>query len=248
MFSESLSPSYNPLMFKIFFLIFISFNLHAGTLVLIGGGHRPTEALKYFVQKTQSGPIYVLPWGTDYPEDSFSGIKSELEKLGAMDVQCFCADEFGPDEYHALARAGGVYFPGGDQNKIMSRIFKSGTKDLIHSLYQNGVPVAGTSAGTAIQTNPMLTGSGSETAEGLGLLEKFIVDQHFLAREREGRLLGALELFPRLNGMGIDESMSAVIENSRLITALGPSHVILYIRTNDGFRKIKLSHQQTLKL
>ena len=130
----------------------------------------------------------------------------------------------------------------------MKRILKTNTKAVIQTLYQNGVPVAGTSAGTAIQTGPMLTGNGFETSEGLGLLKNFIVDQHFLVRNRECRLLGALEAFPLLNGIGIDESMSAIIENSTQITALGPSLVTLYLRKSNHFKKIQLSHLQSIRL
>jgi len=233
---------------KIFLLLLFSCNLHAATLVLIGGGEHPKAALSYFIQKLQPGPIYVLPWGTSYPEESFEDIRSELEKLGAHDIQCFCKEVFTPENYRALARAGGIYFPGGDQNKIMQRIFQSHAKPLLQDLYQKGVPVAGTSAGTAIQTNPMLTGNRAETSEGLGLLAGLIVDQHFLVRGREERLLQALEAFPTLNGIGIDESMSAIIEDSTYVTAIGPSLVTLYIKNHSEIKKIELIDKQSLRL
>lgn len=231
----------------LFLIFFISFELNATTLVLIGGGNRPKEALAYFVQKTQNAPIYVLPWGTSYPKESFASIKSELEEHGNVDVRCFCSASFSRNDYIALSKAGGIYFPGGDQNKVMKRIFKAKIKNLIHRLYKAGVPVAGTSAGTAIQSNPMLTGSGIQTSEGLGLLPNFIVDQHFLVRARQERLLGALEENTNLSGLGIDENMSVVVENSSYFTALGPSIITFYLRKNNNLKKIEISHQQSFE-
>ena len=61
--------------------------------------------------------------------------------------------------------------------------------------------VAGTSAGAAFQPEHMIAGGreGSTPtpdmvtmAPGLGLTNKFIVDQHFRERDRLGRLLTAL--------------------------------------------------------
>ena len=226
----------------------LSFNINANTLVLIGGGDRPKEALFAFLAAAKIGPIFVLPWGTDYPEESFSIIKSELQKLGASDIRCFCQEQFDAKDFSALSSAGGIYFPGGDQNKIMQRILKNKLKVLIRELYEKGVPIAGTSAGTAIQSNPMLTGFESETSEGLGLFDHFIVDQHFLVRNREGRLITALQQFPKHNGLGIDESMSVVVENSKKITALGPSVVCLYLRKKNNLKKIKLTNLQKIEL
>lgn len=226
-------------------VLFLSFNSYGKTLVLIGGGKRPVSALKYFVDHVQSGPVYVLPWGTRYPNESFDSIKQELMAQGASDIRCFCTENFSESDREALRLAGGIYFPGGNQNKVMKRIFRQNLKSLITDLYQKGIPVAGTSAGTAIQSNPMLTGNGSETAEGLGLLEGMIVDQHFVVRGREPRLLGALRNNRGYQGLGVDEDMSVVLHND-MFTALGPSVVIFYVKTDSGYQNLKLHHGESI--
>lgn len=238
-------------MYHLFLIAFFSFsfsNTFASTLVLIGGGERPKEALLQFVQEIKEGPILILPWGSEYPEEIFLTIKSELENLKARDIHCLCKKEFTLKDYNIIEKAGGIYFPGGDQNKIMDKILKTGIKKLIHTLYQKGIPIAGTSAGSAIQSDPMLTGVNSQTAQGLGLLPSFIIDQHFLVRNREERLLNALGKYPLLHGIGIDESMSAVIHNDTQIKALGPSVVVLYLKEKNQIKKIKLSHLQNFNL
>jgi len=225
-------------------LFFVSFYSKASTLVLIGGGKRPATALKFFVEKKVPGPLYVLPWGTRYPIESFESIKKELEAVGATDIRCFCDEVFTDFDRLALSNAGGIYFPGGNQNKVMKRIFKYELKELITDLYKAGVPVTGTSAGTAIQSNPMLTGNGSESSEGLGLLEDFIIDQHFLVRGRQQRLLGALDDNQGFNGLGVDENMSVVFEDS-VFTALGPTIVTFYLRTHQGLKTVELKNGQS---
>lgn len=225
-------------------LFFVSFYSKASTLVLIGGGKRPASALKFFVEKKVTGPLYVLPWGTRYPIESFESIKKELEAVGATDIRCFCDENFSDSDRLALLNAGGIYFPGGNQNKVMEKIFMYDLKELITDLYKTGVPVAGTSAGTAIQSNPMLTGNGSETSEGLGLLEGFIVDQHFLVRGRQQRLLGALEDNQNFHGLGVDEDMSVVYEDS-VFTALGPTIVTFYIKTHQGLKTVELKNGES---
>jgi cyanophycinase len=221
-------------------------NCFATDLILIGGGKRPKAALKYFVSKVKTGPIVVLPWGTSYPMESFETIKAELKEVGAKNVICFCDKSFTLKERSLLQQSGGIYFPGGNQNKVMKRIKKNKIKFLIRSLYKSGIPVAGTSAGTAIQSNPMLTGSGSETTEGLGLLRHFIVDQHFIVRNREDRLLGALEENTNFHGMGVDEDMSAVIQDNKRITALGPTFVNLYLKQGNSYKMIQLSNKESM--
>jgi cyanophycinase len=231
-------------MLILFLTLLLSFSLQAKTLVLIGGGERPASALEYFLSKKKNGPILVLPWGTQYPQESFNTIKSELQKLGANQLYCLCQITTSPEDIQLLQTAGAIYFPGGDQNLIMQRIFQSDTASLIKALYENNVPVAGTSAGTAIQSNPMLTGVGAQTGLGLGLLKYFLIDQHFLVRNRQARLIEALQSNSGLHGIGIDENMSLVVEDNQHFLALGPSQVVLYLRQGDDFQKMILQNGQ----
>tara|TARA_R110002072_G_scaffold534_6_gene4035 strand:+ start:213276 stop:213989 length:714 start_codon:yes stop_codon:yes gene_type:complete len=233
---------------KIFLALVMISNCYGTTLVLIGGGKRPQSALSHFVSKVKSGPIYVLPWGTRYPQESFDTIKSELKDVGAGEVKCFCSDAFTQQDRLKLERAGGIYFPGGNQNKVMAKIIDLNLKNKLIELFQKNIPFAGTSAGTAIQSELMLTGRGSETTVGLGLLKRFIVDQHFIVRNREDRLLGAIKNHDAYNGLGVDEDMSAVVTGGEIITALGPTQVLLYIKNKKMIQKIELSDKESFKL
>jgi cyanophycinase len=236
-------------MIKYLLIALFSFSTYASTLILVGGGKRPADALNFFISKIKNPVIYVLPWGTSYPVESFLSIKSELDNLGVpLDIRCICDEGFSLDDYDGLSNAGGIYFPGGNQNKFMARIKRTKTKQLFKKLYASNIPIAGTSAGTAIQSNPMLTGRGIEMSEGLGLLSNILVDQHFLVRNREERLVNALSNLPGFVGIGIDEDMSAVIVDSSRVTAIGPSVVSIYQKIGNTIKKVQLSDQQSYNL
>ncbi|MCE3011775.1 MAG: Type 1 glutamine amidotransferase-like domain-containing protein [Proteobacteria bacterium] len=92
--------------------------------------------------------------------------------------------------------------------------------------FAQGTIFAGTSAGTAIMSQKMLTGRGVETSQGLGLLPAhYIVDQHFLVRNRWQRLADVV-LTHQLTGIGIDEDNALFIKNESA-EVIGPTAVQL---------------------
>ena len=222
--------------------------IFAKTLILIGGGSRPQGALHYFMAHKKAGPVYVLPWGTSYPIESYERIKSQLESIGADDVRCFCNRGFTQTDLINLKSAGAIYFPGGNQNRVLTKINRNQLQSTLINLYESDIPIAGTSAGTAIQSELMLTGNGSEVVSGLGTLSNFIVDQHYLVRNRQSRLLRALEQNPSYLGLGVDEDMSVAIQNENVFTALGPSKVIIYLNNGQVSSEITLIDGKTYVL
>jgi cyanophycinase len=134
----------------------------------------------------------------------------------------------------ALKRATLIWIPGGDQNRFMKAIQGTGLDDVIRDRYRHGVAVGGTSAGAAVLVEAMFTGdadlkslkSGSTIiAPGLGLWA-VLVDQHFLTRQRDNRLLSAVLDHPDLVGIGIDES-TAVIVRGDAFDVIGKSAVVV---------------------
>jgi cyanophycinase-like exopeptidase len=60
-----------------------------------------------------------------------------------------------------------------------------------------------------------------------------IVDQHFLARNRQQRLLGALAAHPGMVGLGIDEG-AAVVVQGRSMRVVGNSDVVACLPPSSG--------------
>jgi cyanophycinase len=68
--------------------------------------------------------------------------------------------------------------------------------------------------------------SGSvRLAPGLGLTNRFIIDQHFRQRDRLGRLLTALAYNPFAVGIGLDEDTAAFIGPDETIEVEGSGGV-----------------------
>jgi cyanophycinase len=118
-----------------------------------------------------------------------------------------------------------VFFTGGDQLKITSRLGDSPIYERLCQIYtEEGGTIAGTSAGASMMCETMLVRGDQEQsarlgaplvmAPGLGFVKNAIVDQHFAQRGRIGRLLGAVAHNARVLGIGIDENTAAVFENA----------------------------------
>jgi cyanophycinase len=126
--------------------------------------------------------------------------------------------------------------PGGDQNRLMKAIEGTGLDEVIRARYRAGAIVGGTSAGAAVLSKLMITGEAdlkvlaagkTELARGLGIWEAGIFDQHFLARQRNNRLLSAVLDNPGMVGVGIDEATAAIVRNGQ-IEVVGRSAVVVF--------------------
>ncbi len=119
-----------------------------------------------------------------------------------------------------LATANGVFFTGGNQLRLSTVIGGTSVAKEIRRMNAAGMHVAGTSAGAAFMSEHMIAfgaeGSSPKAgqarlAPGLGLTNRFIIDQHFCQRDRLGRLLSALAYNPFAIGLGLDEDTAAFI-------------------------------------
>jgi cyanophycinase len=119
-----------------------------------------------------------------------------------------------------LEDATGIFFTGGNQLRLTTLLGGTPVAKLIRARNARGVAVGGTSAGASILSEHMIAFgdegssviSGSvRLAPGLGLTNRFIIDQHFRQRDRLGRLLTALAYNPFAIGIGLDEDTAAFI-------------------------------------
>ncbi|MBY0371386.1 cyanophycinase [bacterium] len=226
---------------------------HAGQrLVVVGGGIRPPEANERFVDwaggKSQAR-ILVLTWAAPPSSswDFFDALREELDLFAPEEivhgVSAGAITSQRAQFVQQLARATGVYFTGGDQNRVMDLLDqdaaaypgKRSLLSLLQQKYQSGTVFGGTSAGTAIMSNPMLTGQADNTVldgrkvgirPGLGFISNVIFDQHFLANLRTLRLMGLMFLHPGKVGLGIDEDTALLIQDSRYASVVGTSKVL----------------------
>jgi cyanophycinase len=199
-----------------------------GWIIPIGGAEEKENSpqiLRRFVELAggDHADIIVLPTASQV-RDTGARYERIFGELGAgrvsaldFDTRRDC-DE--PGRLARLKRATGIFFTGGNQLRLSTLLGGTPVAKAVRVMNAAGVPVAGTSAGAAFISEHMIAfGDEGSTpmagsvrlAAGLGLTNRFIIDQHFRQRDRLGRLLTALAYNPFAVGMGLDEDTAAFI-------------------------------------
>ncbi|HUY92229.1 MAG TPA: cyanophycinase [Pirellulales bacterium] len=133
-----------------------------------------------------------------------------------------------PEFVKPLEDATGVWFIGGNQNWLTETYLGTLAEREIRGVLERDGVVGGTSAGAAIMSPIMIRRDKPELEEGpgFGFLPGTVVDQHFIKRNRQSRLLRVLDSHPDLVGLGIDEGTALVVEGPNL-SVLGESQVMV---------------------
>jgi cyanophycinase len=205
----------------------------AGFLVPIGGAEqklREPLILGRFAYMCggRRARLLIIPTASRLP-DTGDRYRDVFRQLGVGSVELLPVrtrrDSMRADACEAVRRATGIFFTGGDQMRLAKRIGGTALAEAIREQHAAGVSVAGTSAGAAFLSRRMIAfGKSGSTprldmaiiAEGLGLTDRFVIDQHFRQRDRLGRLLTALVGQRGEIGLGLDEDTAAFIGSDRL--------------------------------
>ncbi|MEQ1603983.1 MAG: cyanophycinase [Pyrinomonadaceae bacterium] len=210
-------------------------------LMVVGGGTRPPEATKKFVEWSGGtrSKILVITWASGEEDSSYEGTEKVFMAANPGSVEHAVIKPLDAEKrarfVEQLKAATGVYFGGGDQNRIMDVLKDEELLKLIRAKYAAGTPFGGTSAGAAVMSDPMMTGEADlKILDGkkvgvrpaIGFVPDVMFDQHFLLRQRHNRLFGFVMENPRFLGVGINEGMAVMIENNRDLTTVGPTQVM----------------------
>jgi cyanophycinase len=202
-----------------------------GWIVPIGGAEDKDNSpaiLRRFVRLAMeagdgAADIVVIPTASQLRatgpryERIFGELGAERVTAVDFDTRRDCEE---PGRIERLKQATGVFFTGGNQLRLSTLLGGTPVAKTVRALNAAGVPVAGTSAGAAFISEHMIAfGDEGSTpvagsvrlAAGLGLTNRFIIDQHFRQRDRLGRLLTALAFNPFAVGIGLDEDTAAFI-------------------------------------
>ncbi len=213
-------------------------------MLLIGGGSRPDVIIDKMIDLSQ-GAVLIIPLASEIPQEVAESIKTQLESRGAKSVQVFSCDHDQrdlPECLKEIREAGLIFFTGGSQARLLDGLNKTKSLALIRERFEKeNLSIAGTSAGTAIMSEVMLTGqvispytsfdgirpNMVETTQGFGFLKKIIIDQHFLKRGRQNRLISTVLDQPHLVGVGVDEATAILVNEDESFTVLGDSSVMI---------------------
>jgi cyanophycinase len=189
--------------------------------------------------------VVVLPMAGEEPDSSFFYFKEDLEKVFSGKILNFNFADSTRNHTamkDSLMNADLIYICGGDQSLFMSYADKFDLRTAIKKAKENGALVAGTSAGAAVMSRVMITGdqlkdsiyaptyeviekNNAIYAEGLGLIDSVIVDQHFIIRSRYNRILSALCDHPKHAVVGIDEGTAFIVRGDSAYV-FGDSQVV----------------------
>lgn len=228
-----------------------------GWIIPIGGGEEKEnnpQILQRFVDLCggAKADIVVLPTASKLA-DTGARYEKIFTGLGAARVTAVDFDSRRACEAPALlariAEASGIFITGGNQLRLSTILGGTPVAKLIRQRNAEGVHVAGTSAGASFISEHMIAfgeeGSspvaGSvRLAPGLGLTNRFIIDQHFRERDRIGRLLTALAFNPFAIGIGLDEDTAAFISPDNLLEAEGSGGITVVDASGIEFSSMDL--------
>src|SRR5215212_2776697 len=215
-----------------------------GWIVPIGGAENKENdrrILERFVEVSggSSADIIVIPTASRVHETG-PRYESVFRELGAprvsvmdFDTRRDCQE---PNRLQRLEEATGIFFTGGNQLRLTTLLGGTAVATLIRRRNADGVTVGGTSAGASILSEHMIA-SGDEgsspmagsvrLAPGLGLTNRFVIDQHFRQRDRLGRLLTALAYNPFAIGIGLDEDTAAFYGPDNRLEVVGSGAITI---------------------
>ena len=175
---------------------------------LSGGADADIVIIPTASRLKESGPRY---------EALFRGMGAPQVEVLDFDTRRDCQEE---GRLARLEEASGIFFTGGNQLRLSTILGGTPVARSIRARNAQGVTVAGTSAGAGFLSEHMIAfgtegssprASSVHLAPGLGLTNRFVIDQHFRQRDRLGRLTAALAYNPFAIGIGLDEDTAAFI-------------------------------------
>ena len=217
--------------------------IERGWIIPIGGAEEKEnspEILRRFVDLCAAdgdADIVIIPTASQMAD---TGARYELifGELGVKNVTAMDFDTRRDCEesgrLERLKSATGVFFTGGNQLRLSTILGGTSVAKSLRQMNAAGVHIAGTSAGAAFISEHMIAfgeegaspvAGAVRLAPGLGLTNRFIIDQHFRQRDRLGRLLAALAFNPFAIGLGLDEDTAAFIGPDNTLDAAGSGSI-----------------------
>jgi cyanophycinase len=204
-------------------------------LEVSGGGDADIVVIPTASRMNETGPRY---------ERIFSELGARRVTVMDFDTRRDCQEA---GRLERLEQATGIFFTGGNQLRLSTLLGGTPVAKLVRTRNAQGMTVGGTSAGASILSEHMIAFgdegasviSGSvRLAPGLGLTNRFIIDQHFRQRDRLGRLITALSYNPFAIGIGLDEDTATFISPDETLEVVGSGGVTVVDASEMTFSSI----------
>ena len=205
-------------------------------VLLMGGSRDVDQAMRWLTEQSDNGDIVVI---RATGADGYNQYLLDLGEANSVETLLINSHEAANDSRvsETIRKADALFIAGGDQSNYMNYWSNSETEEAIQYLiHERGVPIGGTSAGTAVMGEFVFTAlnGGVTSNEALSnpfdervtvqrsslinhpLLKGVITDQHFSEREREGRTVVFIaRIIEQYGGSGFDTHLRAVAVDER---------------------------------
>ncbi|MFP4548695.1 MAG: cyanophycinase [Fidelibacterota bacterium] len=233
----------------ILFLIPINLCAQTGDLFIIGGGNRPASMINHLVELAggEQSHVIVIPNASGDPIDVAEYQTNQFLEHGAGCAEYIFAKNNAVNADSSLAKidkATCIFFSGGDQRRLTADLLDSKLLAKIKEKWRQGCVISGTSAGAAVMSELMITGDEKLNKSkysfitiepgnvimtpGFGFVKKAIIDQHFIKRNRQNRLISVVLENPGLLGIGIDESTAIQVHEDGTFEVVGENSVMIF--------------------
>lgn len=213
----------------------------SGSLVIAGGGELDKSLLQRFVKLAggNEAHLVLIPTASQRADDEgyLATLSQKWQRLTPASVTVLhtrSRDIANRESFSAiLQNATGVWIGGGSQTRVTDVYLNTPVERELYALLARGGVIGGSSAGAAVQSRLMIARGSpvAEIATGFAFLPGSVIDQHFLARKRQPRLLNVLNKHPQMIGLGVDEGTALVVTNRRM-EVMGRSTVtVCFART-----------------
>ncbi|MBC8138615.1 MAG: Type 1 glutamine amidotransferase-like domain-containing protein [Fibrella sp.] len=220
-----------------------------GHLVVHGGGSTGKDATGTFLKRvgSLSAPIVVLGQVSESAIEKGQRSAEWLKENGATNVYVARVTDSDksslPELLEKLKSARGYWVPGGDQNRFMKMFAGTPVAAALRQIIDRGGAGGGSSAGASLCGEWMPTGySGIRPTEdedrtklvknsvgsgpGIGVLPGFLVDTHFLARERTQRSVDMVLSNPQFVALGVEQDGWFVADLEKATLTVGAGQVV----------------------
>ena len=216
-----------------------------GGVVLMGGGKDVAEAFAWMIERSGGGDFLVLRAAGTPAYNAFVLQQGQANSAATLILKTREASS-DPFVLARIRQAEAIFLAGGDQWNYIRQWKGTPLGAASQERIANGVPIGGTSAGLAVLGQYYFSAEHDTVTSAEALadpfhvkvtlgqdflqvphLEGLITDSHFIAREREGRLL---VFIARLNarGLGIDEATAVLLEPDGLSRVVGRNSAHFY--------------------
>jgi len=231
-----------------------------GGIVLMGGGTDVQSAFKWMIERSGGGDVVIIrASGTD----AYNSFVYNLGTVNSVETLKIDSRELADNDTVAeiIRNAEMLFIAGGNQANYMNFWRGTKTNDAINYLLNDKkAPVGGTSAGCAVLSGFYYSGENGGIVSSDALtdpynskvtiynndflhapfLQNVITDQHYLAREREGRhmvFLGRIfnDFQVAAYGIAADEKTAVCIDENGIARVFGTSKA--YFITQDAAKR-----------